>query len=175
MNDPFDLNSYFARIGYAGPATPRLETLREIHRLHPQAIAFENLNPLMRWPIRLDIRSLQDKLVTDRRGGYCYEHNLLLKRALEEIGFRVVGLAARVLLNQSEDAVRPRTHMLLQVDIDDEIWIADVGFGGMTLTAPLRLVEQVPQTTPHEPFRLTRLFGDYALQAEVRGAWRTLY
>ena len=65
--------------------------------------------------------------------------------------------------------------MLLQVDVEDEIWIADVGFGGMTLTAPLRLVEQVPQATPHEPFRVTRLAGDYALQAEQRGAWRTLY
>jgi N-hydroxyarylamine O-acetyltransferase len=175
MQDDFDLGAYFARIGYDGPATPQLETLREIHRLHPQAIAFENLNPLMRWPVRLDVRSLQDKLVSQRRGGYCYEHNLLLKRALEEIGFRVAGLAARVLLNLPEDAIRPRTHMLLQVDVDNELWIADVGFGGMTLTAPLRLIEQVPQETPHEPFRLTRLFGDYALQAEVRGAWRTLY
>ena len=65
--------------------------------------------------------------------------------------------------------------MLLQVDIEDEIWIADVGFGGLTLTAPLRLVEHTAQATPHEPFRVTRLSGDYALQAEVRGAWRTLY
>jgi N-hydroxyarylamine O-acetyltransferase len=175
MQDELDLGAYFARIGYDGPSTPRIETLREIHRLHPQAIAFENLNPLMRWPVRLDIRSLHDKLVTQHRGGYCYEHNLLLEHVLERVGFRVAGLAARVLLNQPEDAIRPRTHMLLQVDIEDEIWIADVGFGGMTLTAPLRLVEQVPQATAHEPFRLTRLFGDYALQAEVRGAWRTLY
>lgn len=175
MQDDLDLGAYFARIGYGGPATPRLETLREIHRLHPQAIAFENLNPLMHWPVRLDTRSLQQKLVTQRRGGYCYEHNLLLKHALERIGFRVAGLAARVLLNQPEDAIRPRTHMLLQVDIDGEIWIADVGFGGMTLTSPLRLVEQVPQATPHEPFRLTRLAGDCALQAQVRGAWKTLY
>ena len=175
MQDGLDLDAYFARIGYGGPAAPRIETLREIHRLHTQAIAFENLNPLMRWPVRLDTQSLQRKLVTEGRGGYCYEHNLLLKHVLERIGFRVVGLAARVLLNLPEDAVRPRTHMLLQVDIDDEIWIADVGFGGMTLTAPLRLVEQVPQATPHEPFRLTRLAGDYALQADVRGTWRTLY
>ncbi len=175
MHDELDLGAYFARIGYGGPATPQLETLREIHRLHPQAIAFENLNPLMHWPVQLDARSLQRKLVTQRRGGYCYEHNLLLKHVLEKIGFRVVGLAARVLLNQPEDAIRPRTHMLLQVDIDDEIWIADVGFGGLTLTAPLRLVEQVPQATPHEPFRLTRIAGDYALQTEVRGEWRTLY
>ncbi|HKU13071.1 MAG TPA: arylamine N-acetyltransferase [Steroidobacteraceae bacterium] len=175
MQHDFDLDAYFARIGYSGPATPQLETLCELHRLHPQAIPFENLNPLLRWPIRLDARSLQDKLVQQRRGGYCYEHNLLLKHALERIGFRVAGLAARVLLNQPEDAVRPRTHMLLQVDVEDEIWLADVGFGGMTLTAPLRLLEHVPQPTPHEPFRLTRMAGDYALQAEVRGAWRTLY
>jgi N-hydroxyarylamine O-acetyltransferase len=113
--------------------------------------------------------------VTQRRGGYCYEHNLLLKQALERIGFRVRGLAARVLLNQPEDAIRARTHMLLQVDLEDGIWIADVGFGGLTLTAPLRLVEHVPQSTPHEPFRLTRLSADYALQAQVHGAWRTLY
>ncbi|HEY7642784.1 MAG TPA: arylamine N-acetyltransferase [Steroidobacteraceae bacterium] len=175
MQDEFDLGAYFERIGYGGPAAPRLDTLREIHRLHPQEIAFENLNPLMHWPVPLDIGSLQRKLVTQQRGGYCYEHNLLLKRALEHIGFRVAGLAARVLLNLPEDAVRPRTHMLLQVDVEDEIWIADVGFGGMTLTAPLRLVEHVPQSTPHEPYRLMRLGGDYALQAQVRSEWRTLY
>ena len=175
MQDEFDLNAYFARIGYGGHATPQLETLREIHRLHPQAIAFENLNPLLQWPISLDLRSLQQKLVQQRRGGYCYEHNLLLKHALERIGFRVAGLAARVLMNLPEDAIRPRTHMLLQIDIEDELWIGDVGFGGMTLTAPLRLVEHVPQATPHEPFRLMRLSGDYVLQADVRSEWRTLY
>lgn len=175
MQDRFDLAAYFKRIGYDGPAAPRLETLCAIHRLHPQAIAFENLNPLLRRPVQLDSRSLQQKLVEQRRGGYCYEHNLLLQHALERIGFKVAGLAARVLWNHPEDAIRPRTHMLLQVDIEDEIWIADVGFGGLTLTAPLRLVEHVPQATPHEPFRLLRFDGDYALQAEVRGAWRTLY
>jgi N-hydroxyarylamine O-acetyltransferase len=175
MSDQIDLNAYFERIGYGGSAVPRLETLCEIHRLHPQAIAFENLNPLLHWAVPLDIQSLQNKLVKQRRGGYCYEHNLLLKHALERIGFRVAGLAARVLMNLPEDSIRPRTHMLLQVDVEDEIWIADVGFGGMTLTAPLRLVEHVPQRTPHEPFRLMRREGDYVLQAQVRGEWRTLY
>jgi N-hydroxyarylamine O-acetyltransferase len=175
MHNDFDLSAYFERIRYDGPTTARLETLCEIHRLHPQTIAFENLNPLLRWPVPLDAQALQQKLVTQRRGGYCYEHNLLLKHALERIGFKVAGLAARVLWNHAEDAIRPRTHMLLQVDIEDELWIADVGFGGLTLTAPLRLVEHTPQATPHEPFRVTRIDGDYAVQAEVRGAWRTLY
>jgi N-hydroxyarylamine O-acetyltransferase len=175
MQDDFDLGAYFERIGYDGPKTARLETLCAIHRLHPQVIAFENLNPLLGWPVLLDARSLQQKLVTQRRGGYCYEHNLLLKLALERIGFKVAGLAARVLWNNAEDAIRPRTHMLLQVDIEDELWIADVGFGGLTQTAPLRLVEHTPQATPHEPFRVMRISGDYAVQAEVRGEWRALY
>jgi N-hydroxyarylamine O-acetyltransferase len=175
MHNDFDLDAYLERIRYSGPTAARLETLCEIHRLHPQAIAFENLNPLLRWPVPLDAQALQQKLVAHGRGGYCYEHNLLLKHALERIGFKVVGLAARVLWNHPEDAIRPRTHMLLQVDIEDELWIADVGFGGLTLTAPLRLVEHTPQATPHEPFRVTRIDGDYAVQAEVREAWRTLY
>ena len=175
MRDDFDLDAYLERIGYCEPASARIETLQDIHRLHPQTIAFENLNPLLGLPVLLDAPSLQLKMVKQQRGGYCYEHNLLLKHALERIGFRVAGLAARVLWNHPEDAIRPRTHMLLQVDIDDELWIADVGFGGLTLTAPLRLVEHTPQATPHEAFRVTRLGGDYAVQAEVRGAWRTLY
>src|SRR5678810_1416030 len=75
MQDDFDLGAYCERIGYDGPKTTRLETLYAIHRLHPQAISFENLNPLLGWPVLLDARSLQQKLVTQRRGGYCYEHN----------------------------------------------------------------------------------------------------
>jgi N-hydroxyarylamine O-acetyltransferase len=175
MQHEFDMPAYLARIGYSGAVLPTLATLRAIHRLHPQAIAFENLNPLLRLPVQLDTHSLQTKLLSQRRGGYCYEHNLLLKLALESIGFRVAGLAARVLMGLPEDAIRPRTHMLLQIDLDDEIWIADVGFGGLTLTAPLRLVEHQAQATPHEPFRLARLRGDYLMQAQVRNEWRTLY
>src|SRR5688572_13841276 len=77
----FDLDSYFARIGYDGPHVPTLETLRAIQLLHPQAIAFENLNPLLALPVKLDVESLQQKLVRSRRGGYCFEHNgLLFKR-----------------------------------------------------------------------------------------------
>ena len=67
----FDLAAYFARIGYDGPRTPTLETLRAIQSLHPQAIAFENLNPLLATPVRLDIESLEEKLIRSRRGGYC--------------------------------------------------------------------------------------------------------
>jgi N-hydroxyarylamine O-acetyltransferase len=92
-----DLDAYFERIGYAGERTPTLDTLRGIQACHPAAIAFENLNPLLGWPVRLDARSLQQKLVVDRRGGYCFEHNLLLGHVLNAVGFSVSGLAARIL------------------------------------------------------------------------------
>jgi N-hydroxyarylamine O-acetyltransferase len=114
---------------------------------------------------------LLDKLVTGGRGGYCYEHNLLFAEVLRTIGFSVRGLAARVMWNAPEGAVRPRSHMLLRVDIGGAPYVADVGFGGLTLTGPLRLEAGVEQETPHECVRLVRSGGDLILQAEVRDAW----
>lgn len=175
MAGDLDLDAYFARIGYSGERSAALTTLREIHALHPAAIAFENLNPLLRIPVLLDIESLQRKLIESGRGGYCYEHNLLLKRALELLGFEVTGLAARVLWTRPDDAITARTHMLLLVTIDGERYIADVGFGGQTLTAPLRLEPDIVQDTPHEPFRLKQLADEFLLQSLIRGEWRSLY
>jgi N-hydroxyarylamine O-acetyltransferase len=138
-----DLDAYFQRIGYAGVRTPTLETLRELHLLHAQVIPFENLTPLLKQPVNLDAESLQRKLVHERRGGYCYELNGLFALALDALGFRVTRLGARVVYLGDVNSFPPRTHMLLRVDVGDESWIADVGFGGMVLTAPLRLAVDV--------------------------------
>lgn len=173
--DALDLDAYFDRIGYTGPRAPTLDVLHAIVRHHTEAIAFENLNPLLGWPVRLDVASLQQKLVEGGRGGYCFEHNLLLKHVLEALGFDVTGLAARVLWNRPEDAITARGHMLLRVDLDEGPHVVDVGFGGMTLTGVLRLEPEVVQATPHEPFRLVRAGGDFVMQAKVRGAWEPLY
>ena len=171
-----DLSAYFARIGYAdGPRAATLETLRALHLHHAQAIAFENLDPLSGQPVKLDLPSLEGKLVHAGRGGYCFEQNLLFSHVLRELGFHVTGLAARVLWNVPDGTVRPRGHMLLRVDFGAEPYIADVGFGGLTLTGPLRLVRDVAQPTPHEPFRLIDQNGDFILQAQVRDTWKSLY
>lgn len=170
-----DLAAYFERIGYAGPRTPSLATLRAIHGRHPVAIAFENLDPLLGRAVRLDSASLEAKLVRSRRGGYCFEHNLRPSHVLKALGLRVTGLAARVLRNLPEDAVTPRGHMLLRVDVARENFIADVGFGGLTLTGPLRLVPDTEQATPHEPFRLARAGDGFRLQARLGDSWKTLY
>ena len=78
-------------------ATPRWNTLRALHALHPAAIPFENFDPLLGRPVLLDLAALQDKLVRRKRGGYCFEHNTLFRAALEGLGFTVTSLASRVL------------------------------------------------------------------------------
>jgi N-hydroxyarylamine O-acetyltransferase len=173
--DPaFDLSAYLARIAYDGPRTPTLETLRAIQLLHPQAIAFENLNPLLGLPVRLDVESLQRKLIRSRRGGYCFEHNGVLLQALRALGFRVSCLAARVVWNNPADTVPPRSHMALRVALDDGIYLADVGFG-MSPTAPLRLQADLEQRTPHESFRLLQEDGQFTLQCQLAGRWQSFY
>jgi N-hydroxyarylamine O-acetyltransferase len=175
MTPEFDLNAYFNRIGYSGEQSPTLETLRAIHLRHTETIPFENLNPLLGWPVHLDTVSLQQKLVQNGRGGYCYEQNLLFRHALETMGFNVIGLAARVLWNIPEGTVLPRTHMLLRIDIDGQAYVADAGFGGLTLTAPLRLELDIEQSTPHEPFRLTADGAQFVLEAKLGDRWKSLY
>jgi N-hydroxyarylamine O-acetyltransferase len=170
-----DLDAYFKRIGYEGARRPMLDTLRAIQLRHTETIAFENLNPLMGWPVRLDVESLQQKLVRDGRGGYCFEQNLLLKHALDALGFRVTGLAARVLWNMPEGVVPPRSHMLLLVDLDGRHFIVDVGFGGITLTGPLHLEADVEQATPHEPFCLVKAGDEFIEQVKIGGHWVSLY
>jgi N-hydroxyarylamine O-acetyltransferase len=170
-----DVDAYFRRIGYTGERVPTLAVLRAVHLRHVEAIPFENLNPLLKRPVRLDPASVEQKLVRDRRGGYCFEQNRLFRDALEALGFRVAGLCARALWNAPEGVTMPRSHMLLRVEVGADSYLADVGFGGQTLTGPLRLVPEVAQDTPHERFRLRPTGEELVMEAELRGAWRPLY
>lgn len=172
-----ELDAYFRRIGYGGGGAPTRETLRDLHLRHAESIPFENLNPLLGRPVRLDFVSLQEKLVREGRGGYCYEQNLLFQHALKSLGYRVTGLSAGVVWNRPPEEITPRTHVLLRVDLEDGPWLADVGFGGQTLTGPIRLEADLEQETPHEPYRLVRCdeSDEFELQARLRGDWRPLY
>jgi N-hydroxyarylamine O-acetyltransferase len=176
ISNAADVEAYFQRIGYAGSRDPTLETLAAIHLHHPQIIPFENLDPLLKRPVLLNTEALEQKLLFSGRGGWCFEQNILLSHVLRAIGFRVTGLAARVLWNAPDDRVRARSHMLLRIDdIAGGPYIADVGFGGLTLTGPLRLVPNVEQATPHETFRLLEADGTFILQALIRDVWKPLY
>ncbi|MGJ3245189.1 MAG: arylamine N-acetyltransferase family protein [Elainellaceae cyanobacterium] len=169
------LDDYFQRIGYQGDRSPTLQTLTAIHYCHTQAIAFENLSPLLRQPVLLDLNSLQNKLVYSERGGYCYEQNLLFHSALTALGFTVKGLAARVLWGFPAGIIRPRTHMVLLVTVQGKPYLADVGFGGFTLTTPLAFEVDVEQPTPHEPFRLVLSNQVYVMQVYVAQEWQSIY
>lgn len=170
-----DLSAYLARIGYDGPVAPTRAALNALQFLHVQAIPFENLGPLSGNSPKLDLPSLVQKLVRSPRGGYCFEQNHLFKAALEAFGFAPVPLIGRVLINGPEDAQTPRSHMVLRLDCEGEDLICDVGFGGQVLTGPMRLVPDLAQETPHEPYKLEQDGGVWSLRALVAGEWRLLY
>ena len=175
MPEKVNLKGYFERNGFAGSIAPTLSTLDLLHALHPAAIPFENLGPLLGEPVKLDQPSLEKKLLADRRGGYCFEHNLLFMRILQDLDYTVRPLLARVVWTNPEGASLPPGHLLLLVEINGQNHIADVGFGGLTLTTPLRLRAESAQATPHETFRLTGGDPDWTLEVKLADDWRPVY
>lgn len=177
MTSGLDLDAYLARIGYTdevGALDPTVGTLTAVHRAHVLSIPFENLDILLGRPIRLDLESLQAKLIRGRRGGYCFEQNTLFAAALEHLGFEVTGLAARV--RMGDDRSTPRTHMILAVDIEGRRWLADVGFGGDTLLEPIPLDDEQPIHQGAWAFRLVdEIDGLRVLQGLRVDGWMDLY
>ncbi len=171
---PFDLHAYLAHIGYTGATRPSLATLSQLHQAHVCAIPFENLDVILDRSIHLETEAIQEKLVVARRGGYCYEQNALFLLALQQMGFEARGLAARVVIAQPP-SVPPRTHMLLLVQLEGAFWIADVGFGGPTLSAPIRLLADRPQATPHGEYQLQSLGEEWLLCLRRHDEWQPLY
>src|ERR1700752_4832079 len=123
---------YFARVGYAGSRSADLATLRAVHALHVAAIPFENFSPFLGEAVPLDTEALIAKIIRKRRGGYCYEG--LFKRIMEELGFGIQSIFARIhWMSSPQD--NPRGHMALIVTVEDAQYFADVGFGGYLLDA----------------------------------------
>lgn len=174
-NASFDLEAYLARIRFSGSHTPDLANLSEIQFRHVCAIPFENLDILLGRGIRIDLGSIQRKLVHERRGGYCFEQNTLLAAALRALGYRVTTLAARVRWQIPADVDTALTHMMLLVEAEGRPFIVDGGFGAGSLSAPLRLDTEAEQSTPHEPRRILPRDGAYVHQVKHAGEWADLY
>lgn len=177
MTEPFmlDLHAYLGRLGYASAPSPTLDTLRELQSRHSVEFPFETLATLLRVPVEVEPAAVQDKLLRQGRGGYCFELNRLFLLLLQALGFDARGLTGRVVMGGPEDAQPARTHMLILVTLEGVRYITDVGFGGMVPTAPLLLDSEAQQATPHEPYRLTQVDGTYTLRALVAGSWRAMY
>lgn len=187
--DDADLASYLDRIGIgtARPGPPDLDLLQAVAAAHPTSIPFDGLDAFTGRRPGLAQEDLTAKLVRGGRGGWCYEHNGLLRRALDALGFRTTGLAARVRWGEAPDAPpTARTHMLLLAELDDGPYLVDAGFGGMVPTGVLRLEDRTEQKTPLEPYRVLAGRDDgpgdhrgaavpWTVQALVGGAWRDLY
>lgn len=141
----FALDSYLARIGLDARPGADAEGLRQLQRAHRRTVPFENLDIPLGRAISLEPGAQFAKLVTARRGGYCFEHNPLFLRALHALGFDARLLLARVWL-MAED-VPPRTHCLILVMLDGAPWIADAGFGG-SYSPPMPLREGDVVTAP---------------------------
>lgn len=134
-----DLDAYFARIKYVGPRNADLETFQELHLCQLKSIPFENLNIHIGRKISSDPKAVEDKLLRSKRGGYCFEQNVLLLHVLRALGYKVTPLTARVLMGKPTDRVSGLTHILLRVECEGRSWLADVGFGHYGPPKPLLL------------------------------------
>ena len=176
MNAPsFDQQAWLDRIGYTGSCQPTLDTLHKLIFAHSHTIAYESLDIMLGRTPKLDIASLQRKMIVGGRGGYCLEQNMLFREGLRSLGYNVTSLQGRVVRGMAIDAPRPAIHMLLQVNLPEGPYLADVGFGNLAPTSALLLREGIEQETPHEPMRFIDVGGELTLQAKLGDDWEHIY
>src|SRR5215213_3064404 len=178
-----DVQAYLRRINYRGELAPTAAALRELHRAHLLAVPFENLDIHLGRPIVLEQQALFDKIVTRRRGGFCYELNGLFALLLRDLGFEVTLLAAGVA--RADGSFGPDfDHLTLLVNapsaepaalnLQSEVWLADVGFGD-SFREPLRFVEAVEQAQDGRAYRLERDQEHFTLMQRDGAGWEPQY
>ena len=171
----FDLNIYLKRIGFREEPKADLATLQSLMRHQLYSVPFENGDVWHGKIVSLVPEEIVEKIVHKGRGGYCYELNGLFCMALEAIGIPYKMLAARPRYNYTER--RPKTHMVLRVDIGAEFYLCDLGFGGYGLREPVNIT-RLPVEAEQGPdrFRVSRMNDlEYLLQVWLDGKWTDLY
>lgn len=168
-----EIEAYFKRINYSAARTPCLEVLNAITEAHTKSIPFENVDVFLNKGIIITDEAIFKKLITNKRGGYCFEQNGLLLSVLETLGFHVKPLAARVRLRYtSREPIAQRTHVFLRVEIEGDSYITDVGMGSASLTQALKLVPDVEQVTPHDKRRIVRVGNIWYHQIWYGNVWQ---
>jgi N-hydroxyarylamine O-acetyltransferase len=164
-----DLDAYLERIGLCGRPS-----ITQVHRAHLTSIPFENLDPHRGLPVSLEVEDLERKLVTERRSGYCFEQNLLLKAALETLGATVDMFLARMRLDTKPGVLRPRSHLLLRVSENGASWHADVGFTRGILE-PIPFGPGPTQEQSGWSFRIIEDGSELVLQKLAGDEWADVY
>ncbi len=154
------IDEYLERIRYSGSRRPDLATLTALHRAHLRAIPYENLDVQLGRPVTIERQQIFEKIVRNRRGGWCYEMNGLFGWALAELGFRVTRSAGAVMREAVGDEAIGN-HLVLKVELEEGIFLADVGFGDGSQD-PIRVV----------PGNFTSNGFDFALSRQADGWWR---
>ncbi|MFD9697901.1 arylamine N-acetyltransferase [Lentzea sp. NPDC059081] len=154
QTETVDLDAYFARTGASASSS-----LTELHEAHVRAIPFENIDVMLGRVPSLDLGDIQDKMLRSRRGGYCYEHQLLFTAVLERLGYTVARRMSRVMTG-------PRTHMMSIVDDH----LVDVGFGAGMLH-PMPLADGVVVDQAGWPHRLRREGRRWVLEKQSADGW----
>ena len=168
-----DIAAYLNRVNYSGPLTPSADTLRQLQLAHLRSVPFENLSIHSGEPIVLDNNALFEKIVTRRRGGFCYELNGLFAALLRELGFNVTMLSAEV-ANAVGELGPEFDHMALLVGLSDR-WLVDVGFGD-SFREPLLLDDRTEQLQGLDAYRIDAAGDHLVLMRRVGTAeWKTQY
>lgn len=173
----FDWQRYRSRIGVGVDAALRcdMQTLFALIEHHARAIPFENLDTLAGRCGSLRIGALQSKMILHRRGGYCYEHNSLFMHLLRDLGFKVQPLEARALAASPDPSKATRNHMALEVVVDEQRFLVDVGFGSSAPLAPIEFGARAQRCLDGAVYRLTEDDGSSLLQIEGSGSWHDTY
>src|SRR6266850_673901 len=167
-----EIDAYLRRIGHVGVTEPSESTLRSLHRSHMFAVPFENLDIGFGRQIICDESRILNKIVTERRGGFCYEMNGAFSALLRAVGFNVTLLSARVSGDDGSDGPE-FDHLALRVELE-EPWLADVGFGD-SFVEPLLLEPGLEQEQFGRRYRLTSADGGLCLEANSNEAWKKQY
>lgn len=170
-----DVAAYLSRIGYDGPVDTSAAVLSRLQECHLHTVPYENLDILNHVPLSLEVPDLFQKIVVRRRGGYCFELNELFGWLLREMGFTVTDYFARFWRDEP-DPPPMRRHHVLQVEAEGELYLCDVGVGGIVPRRPVKLVENLVHQQGDEYYRLERdsYFG-WVLCERKGGEWSRIY
>lgn len=171
-----DVNKYLRRIGLSEVPRPTLPLLFEIQKAHLYSVPYENLDILCGKRLSLNQDALFEKIVENRRGGYCFELNELFGHLLRALGYGVADHFARFLKDEPE--IPKRRHHVLKVTVPGEAraYLCDVGVGTGSPTYPVALVENEAQSQGNAVYRMTRdSFLGWVLSEDKNGVWTSIF